>query len=59
MVSAKQADPAVAITIVVAQGVMILVSLIAMRLAEEEGYWLVLLVSFIALPIRVSSPPAS
>ncbi len=31
---------------------MILVSLIAMRLAEKEGYWLVLLISFIALPIR-------
>jgi MFS family permease len=54
VVSAKQADPAgfVAITIVVAQGVMILVSLMAMRLAEKEGYWLVLLISFIALPIR-------
>jgi MFS family permease len=54
VVSAKQADPAgfVAITIVVAQGVMILVSLIAMRLAEKEGYWMVLLISFIALPIR-------
>jgi MFS family permease len=36
----------------VAQGTMILASLIAMRLAEKEGYWLVLLVSFIALPIR-------
>jgi MFS family permease len=54
VVSAKQADPAgfVAITIVVAQGVMILVSLVAMRLAEKEGYWMVLLISFIALPIR-------
>src|SRR5665213_3669726 len=54
VVSAKQADPAgfVAITIVVAQGVMILVSLIATRFAEKEGYWLVLLISFIALPIR-------
>ena len=54
VVSAGQADPAgfVAITIVVAQGTMILVSLIAMRLAEKQGYWLVLLISFIALPIR-------
>jgi MFS family permease len=54
VVSAKQADPAgfVAITVVVAQGVMMLVSLIAMRLAEKEGYWMVLLISFIALPIR-------
>src|SRR6266849_4580711 len=54
VVSAKQADPAgfVAITIVVAQCTMILMSLIAMRLAEKEGYWLVLLFSFIELPIR-------
>jgi MFS family permease len=54
VVSAKQAHPAgfVAITIVVAQGVMILVSLIAMRFAEKQGYWLVLLISFVALPIR-------
>jgi MFS family permease len=54
VVAHKQGDPAgfVAITIVVAQATMILASLIAMRLAEKEGYWLVLLVSFIALPIR-------
>jgi hypothetical protein len=54
VVANKQGDPAgfVAITIVVAQGTMILAALIAMRLAEKEGYWLVLLVSFIALPIR-------
>ena len=54
VVSAGRADPAgfVAITIVVAQGTMILVSLVAMRLAEKRGYWLVLLISFIALPIR-------
>ncbi len=54
LVSTKQGDPAgfVAITIVVAQGVMILASLIAMRLAEKQGFWLVLLISFIALPIR-------
>jgi MFS family permease len=54
VVANKQGDPAgfVAITIVVAQGTMILASLIAMQLAEKEGYWLVLLVSFIALPVR-------
>jgi MFS family permease len=54
VVANKQGDPAgfVATTIVVAQGAMILMSLIAMRLAEKEGYWLVLLISFIALPIR-------
>lgn len=54
VVSNDGADAAsfVAITIVVAQTVMIAVSLIAMRLAEKEGYWLVILISFIALPIR-------
>ncbi|WP_347336820.1 MFS transporter [Bradyrhizobium embrapense] len=54
VVAGKQADPAsfVATTIVIAQGTMILTSLAAMRMAEKEGYWLVLLVSFIALPIR-------
>ena len=54
VVADKQADPAsfVATTIVIAQGTMILTSLFAMRLAEKEGYWLVLLVSFVALPIR-------
>lgn len=54
VVADKQADPAsfVATTIVIAQGVMILTSLIAMRMAEKKGYWLVLLISFIALPVR-------
>jgi MFS family permease len=42
----------VATTIVVAQGVMIVASIAAMRMAEKEGYWLVLLISFLALPIR-------
>ncbi len=50
----KQGDPAsfVAITIVVAQAVMIVAPLVAMRLAERRGYWLVLLISFLALPVR-------
>ncbi len=54
VVAAKQGDPAsfVAKTIVVAQGVMILASIVAMRMAEKQGYWLVLLISFVALPIR-------
>jgi MFS family permease len=54
VVSAKHNDPAsfVAITIVVAQTVMIATSLIAMRMAEKRGYWLVLLISFLALPVR-------
>src|SRR5258705_6840936 len=42
----------VALTIVVAQAVMIVASIAAMRMAEKEGYWLVLLISFIALPVR-------
>lgn len=54
VVDKTNSDPAgfVAITIVVAQAVMIVVSLMAMRFAEKEGYWLVMLVSFLALPVR-------
>jgi MFS family permease len=54
VVGAKQSDPAifVAETIVIAQAVMIFASIVAMRMAEKEGYWLVLLISFIALPLR-------
>ncbi len=60
VVAEKHGDPAsfVAITIVVAQSVMIVVSLIAMRMAEKEGLWLVMLISFLALPIRgLDRPP--
>lgn len=54
VVSARQGDPAgfVALTVVVAQGTMIIASLIAMHVAEKRGQWLVLLVSFVALPVR-------
>ena len=54
VVAAKEGDPAgfVAVTIVVAQTVMIAASLVAMRMAETRGYWLVLLISFVSLPIR-------
>jgi MFS family permease len=54
VVSRQHGDAAsfVAMTIVVAQAVMILASLVAMRMAEKEGLWLVLLISFLALPIR-------
>jgi MFS family permease len=54
VVAAKQGDPAafVAMTIVVAQGVMIVASLVAMRMAAKESLWLVMLISFLALPIR-------
>ncbi len=54
VVSGQQGNGAgfVAMTIVVAQGVMIVASIAAMRMAERQGYWLVLLISFIALPVR-------
>ncbi len=49
-----QTDPAMAVglTIVVAQGVMIVAALAAMRLVARHGYWIVLLISFAALPVR-------
>jgi MFS family permease len=51
---AHQGNPAalVALTIVVAQGTMVLAAIVAMRMAERQGYWLVLLITFVALPIR-------
>jgi MFS family permease len=54
VVASKQIDAAsfVAVTIVVAQTVMIGASIVAMRMAERSGYWLVMLISFAALPIR-------
>jgi predicted MFS family arabinose efflux permease len=54
VVAAKEANgPSfVATTIVVAQGVMVVASIVAMRAAESRNYWPVLLVSFLALPAR-------
>jgi MFS family permease len=54
VVAKQHADAAgfVATTIVVAQAVMILAAIVAMRMAEAKGYWLVMLISFAALPIR-------
>ncbi|MDH7639370.1 MFS transporter [Sphingomonas oryzagri] len=42
----------VAQTVVVAQAVMIIASLFAMRVAAGKGYWLVILISFAVLPLR-------
>jgi len=42
----------VATTVVIAQGVMVIASLIAMHVAEKRNYWLILLVSFLVLPLR-------
>jgi hypothetical protein len=44
--------PFVAMTIIVAQAVMILTSMIAMRVAASRGYWRVIPISFMSLPIR-------
>jgi MFS family permease len=54
VVAAKQGNPAgfVALTIVVAQGVMVVASLVATRMIEKEGAWIVMLLSFLALPVR-------
>ncbi len=54
VVAAHKGDPAgtVALTIVVAQAVMVVASIVAMRMAESRGYWLVILITFIDLPIR-------
>ncbi len=54
VVAAHEGNPAgfVAMTIVVAQAVMVVASLVAMRMAEKQGYWLVILITFLALPIR-------
>ena len=41
-----------ATTVVVAQAVMIAASLVAMRMSAGRGHWLVLLISFAALPVR-------
>jgi MFS family permease len=42
----------VATTIVIAQGVMVIASIVAMRVAEKRNYWLLLLGSFLVLPLR-------
>jgi MFS family permease len=54
VVGAGKGDAAMftATTVVVAQAVMIVTSLIAMKVAAGRGYWLVLLISFASLPLR-------
>ena len=54
VVGAGKGNPAVftATTVVVAQAVMIGSALVAMRTAAGRGYWLVMLISFAALPMR-------
>jgi len=50
--SQENASMFVAMTIIIAQLVMIGTSLVAMKMADKSGYWVVLLISFISLPIR-------
>lgn len=54
VVGAGRGNPALftATTVVVAQAVMIVTSLLAMRVAAGRGFWLVMLISFAALPVR-------
>jgi hypothetical protein len=42
----------VASTVVIAQAVMVPVSLAAMRIAQSRGYWPAILIAFTALPVR-------
>jgi predicted MFS family arabinose efflux permease len=42
----------VATIIVIAQGVMVIASLVAMQVAEKRNYWLIILGSFMVLPLR-------
>jgi len=42
----------VATTVVIAQGVMVVTSLVAMQVAGKRNYWPVILVSFMFLPLR-------
>jgi MFS family permease len=59
VVDAKQGDPAafVAATIVIAQVTMVFASLLAMRFVGQRGYWPVILVSMLVLPIRAVIAP--
>ena len=42
----------VATIVVIAQGVMVIAAVVAMRIVEKRNYWLVLLISFLVLPLR-------
>lgn len=54
VVSAGKGNPAMftAMTVMVAQAVMIVVSLLTIRFVRDRGSWIVLLISFAALPLR-------
>lgn len=54
VVAAHQSDPSAltATTIIVAQATMVVASLLAMRLIRVRGHWWVMLLTFLALPLR-------
>lgn len=54
VVAAHQGDPAIftAKTIVVAQLVMVATSMLAIRMVRTRGHWWVILLTFLALPLR-------
>lgn len=54
VVNAHEGDPAIftAKTVVVAQLVMIVASYVAMRSLRRHGHWSIILITFLALPIR-------
>jgi MFS family permease len=54
IVSAHQADPSAftAETVVIAQAVMVVAAMLANRLIRWHGYWWVILLTFLALPVR-------
>ncbi len=42
----------VALTVIIAQVVMIAASILGMKIAEKKGYWMIMLISFLSLPLR-------
>jgi MFS family permease len=42
----------VATIVVIAQGTMVIASIVGMRIAEKRNYWMLILVSFLMLPLR-------
>ncbi|MGA2997825.1 MFS transporter [Bradyrhizobium sp.] len=42
----------VAAIVVIAQGTMVIAAIVGMRVAEKRNYWLLMLVSFLMLPLR-------
>ncbi len=42
----------VALTVIIAQLVMIIASIAGMKIAEKNGYWMIMLISFLSLPLR-------